>query len=62
MKLQSNNLFENLTNEELKSLTILVSETVVKDYKNEKKRIFSTADLWAIQRRKKSIYTKRFAF
>lgn len=61
MKLQSNNLFENLTNKELESLIIPISETVAKDYKTEKKRIFSAADLWAIQRRKKDLYTKRLA-
>jgi hypothetical protein len=62
MKLQSNNLLENLTNEEIKSLTLQVSETVAKDCKKEKKRIFSAADFWDIQRRKRNLLTKRFAF
>lgn len=62
MKLQSNNLLETLTNENLKSLTMQVSETIAKDFKKEKKRIFSSVDFWNIQRRKKNLHTKRFAF
>jgi hypothetical protein len=62
MKLQSNKLLENLTNEEIKSLTLQVNETVAKDRNNEKKRIFSAADFWDIQRRKRNLLTKRFAF
>ncbi len=62
MKLQSNNLLENLTNKEIKSLTIQVRETMADDCKNAKKKIFSAANFWDIQRRKKNLYTKRFAF
>lgn len=62
MKLQSNNLLENLAKDELKSLTIQVKETVAKEYKNEKKRVFSAAQFWDIQRRKRNLYSKRFAF
>ncbi len=62
MKLQSNNLLENLTNEELKSLKIQVRETVAKNYKREKNRIFSAAEFWDMQRRKKNLFSKRFAF
>jgi len=62
MKLQSNNLLENLTNEEIKSLTLQVKETVATGYKKEKKRIFSAAEFWDIQRRKRNLLTKRFAF
>jgi len=62
MKLQSNNLLEILTKEELKSLTTEVKESVAKEFKIEKKRIFSAAEFWAIQSRKRNFYTKRFAF
>ena len=62
MKLQSNNLLENLTKGELKILSTEIKETVAKDYKKEKKRIFSAAEFWDIQRRKRNLYTKRFAF
>ena len=62
MKLQSNNLLENLTKQELKFLTAEVKETVAKNFKKERKRVFSAADLWSIQRRRKNLYIKRFAF
>ena len=62
MKLQSNNLLENLAKEDLKNLTIQVKETVAKEFKNEKKRIFSAAQFWDLQRRKRNFYSKRFAF
>jgi len=55
MKLQSNNLLENLTKTELKFLTTEVKETVVANFKKERKRIFSAAQLWDIQRRKKNL-------
>jgi hypothetical protein len=62
MKLQSNNLLENLSKEELKNLSIHVKETVAKEFKSGKKRNFSVAQFWDIQRRKRNLYTKRFAF
>jgi hypothetical protein len=62
MKLQSNNLLENLTNNEIKFLTTDVKETVCKNFIKERKRNFTAADFWDIQRRKKNLSTKRFAF
>lgn len=62
MKLQSNNLLENLTKGEIKILTTEVKETVANEFKKEKKRIFSAAEFWDIQRRKRNLYSKRFAF
>jgi hypothetical protein len=62
MKLQSNTLLENLAEEDLKNLTIQVKETLAKEFKNEKKRIFSAAQFWDIQRRRRNLYSKRFAF
>lgn len=59
MKLPSNNLLENLSKEEIKFLTTEIKETVVINFKTERKRIFCTADLWDIQRRKKSLHFKR---
>ena len=55
MKLQSNNLLENLTRNELKVLTSEVKETVAQDFKKEKKKIFSAAQMWDIQRRRKNV-------
>jgi hypothetical protein len=62
MKLQSSNLLENLTRQELKFLTAEVKETLNKNFKKERKRVFSTADFWNIQRQRKNLFTKRFAF
>jgi len=62
MKLYSNNLLENLTKDELANLTLEVKETMAKEFKNEKKRIFSVAQYWDIQRRKRNFNSKRFAF
>jgi hypothetical protein len=62
MKLYSNNLLENLTKDELKNLTLEVKETMAKEFKNEKKKTFSVAQYWDIQRRKRNFNSKRFAF
>lgn len=62
MKLESDNLLKNLTLSEFKYLTAEVKETVAKDYQKERKRIFSAADLWNIQRRRKNISVKRMIF
>jgi len=62
MKLYSNNLLENLTKDELKNLTLQVKETMAKEFKKEKKRIFSAAQYWDMQRRKRNFISKRFAF
>ena len=62
MKLESNNLLENLTRGELEILTAEVNETIAKDFKNKKKRIFSVAELWDIQRRRRNLLVKRMMF
>ena len=62
MKLESNNLLENLTRGELEILTAEVNETVAKDFKNKKKRIFSVGELWDIQRRRRNLLVKRMMF
>lgn len=62
MKLQSNNLLENLTRTELKNLTTEVKETVLINFKKERKRVFSAAQLWDIQRRRKNVYVQKLYF
>lgn len=62
MKLQINqsiNLLKGLSKEEMKFLTIGVKETLYPDFKKEKKRIFSAAQLWNIQRRRKNLFIQR---
>lgn len=65
MKFQSNNtknLLETLTNNEIKNLTIEVRETIAQGFKEEKKRVFSAADLWNIQRQKRNLLGRRLYF
>ena len=65
MKFKSNNtknLLESLTNNEIKNLTIEVRETIAQEFKKEKKRIFSAADLWNIQRQKRNLLGRRLYF
>jgi len=62
MKFQSNNLLENLTRQEFKILTTEVKETLATDFKKEKKRIFSAAQYWDMQRRKKNLFNTRSYF
>ncbi len=61
MKLQSNTLLESLTKKELNILTTEVKETIA-NFKKDRKRIFSAAELWDIQRRKKNLFFKRSFF
>lgn len=60
MKLQSNNLLETLTEKEIKFLTTEVKERVCTDFVKERKRNFTAADLWDIQRRKRNLFSKKF--
>ena len=62
MKLQSNNLLENLTSKELKILTSEIKETIYTEFKKGKKRKLSAAELWDLRRRKKNLLVKRFIF
>ncbi|HEY5370224.1 MAG TPA: hypothetical protein VIJ75_14670 [Hanamia sp.] len=62
MKLQSNTLLETLTKNEIKFLTTEVKETVCNNFTKLRKRNFTAADLWNIQRRKKNLFIKRFSF
>ena len=65
MKLQSNtghNLLDSLKSNEIKNLTLQIRETVARGFTNQKRRIFSAADLWNIQRTKKNVTFRRNYF
>ncbi len=62
MKILFNNLLETLTNNEVKNLTTEVKETLALNFKNEKRKIFSAAELWNIQRRRKNISSRKFYY
>lgn len=59
MKLQPNNLLETLTEKEIKFLTTEVKERICTDFIKERKRNFTAADLWDIQRRKRNFFSKK---
>jgi len=62
MKLQSNTLLEILTENEIKFLTTEVKETVCNNFAKRRKRNFTAANLWDIQRRKRNLFFKRLSF
>jgi hypothetical protein len=62
MKKQSTSLFGDINREELKNLTNVVKETLGFGVSQSTKRIFSAAELWDIQRRKRSFTARRFSF
>ena len=51
MKLQSNNLLENLAAEEVKSLLVITKETIDQNFRKNRKRTFTVAELNQIQKR-----------
>jgi len=59
MKLQSNNLLEKLTITEINQLTFEVKETIAKDFGREKKRNFTVAQFWNIERSKRNFAARR---
>ncbi len=61
MKKQSNTLFTNLTTQHLMSLTTIVAETIATKAETPKST-FTAAQLWNIQRQKRSLTTRRFSF
>jgi hypothetical protein len=61
MKLQSNNLLENLIPEEIKSLLVITKETVDNNFKKSRKRNFTVAEFDQIQKRKRNFSVKRFS-
>lgn len=62
MKLQSNSLLETLTEKEIKFLTTEVKETLCTNFIKERKRDFTAADLWDIQRRKRNLFSRKLVF
>jgi hypothetical protein len=58
MKLQLNqteSILKSLSNEEIRFLTNEVKETLCMNLKGNRKKVFSAAQLWNIQRGKKNV-------
>jgi len=63
MKTQSTNLFAQLSEATVKNLTTEVKETLAFGYNKSQPKTFSAAELWNIQRQRRSLGSRRgFAF
>jgi hypothetical protein len=61
MRHQSGSSFTALTKEELEAIINVVSETMAVGHTANKEKIFSSADLWNIQRQKRTFVQRRFS-
>ena len=62
MKKQSETLFTQISNQQVNSLTTIVKETLAAGISKVAGKTFSAADLWNIQRQKKSMLQRRYSF
>ncbi|MBC7890261.1 MAG: hypothetical protein H7Z13_20490 [Ferruginibacter sp.] len=62
MKKQSNNLFTTISKQQVEKLTSVVKETLAMGFNQPNIKIFTTADLWNIQRQGKTRIQRRLAF
>jgi len=61
MKKQTSDFFTALGKEELETLTSIVAETIAAGFKQPAKKNFNAADLWNIQKKKRSFVQRRMA-
>ena len=59
MKTQSANLFSQISKATVKTLTTEVKETLDFGYANGQSKTFSAAELWNIQRQRRSLGSRR---
>ena len=59
MKKQNQGYLNYVTNMELQKLTSVTEETIATDFKQEEKKPFTSADLWNIQRNRRSFVQRR---
>lgn len=63
MKMQSANLFNQINKTQVENLAMEVKETLAMGYNHNQSKTFSAAELWNIQRQRKSINPRRrFAY
>ncbi len=60
MKTQSTPLFTGLNNHQVQNLMAMVKEILALNFTSPAPKSFTAADLWNIQRRKKTFTTRRF--
>jgi hypothetical protein len=61
MKKQSETLFTQISNQQVNNLTTIVKETLATGISMVPGKTFSAADLWNIQRQKKSMLQRRYS-
>lgn len=59
MKTEMKSLFKAISEEQIKNLVTEVKETIADENNYQQVRIFSSADLWNIQRRGKAISRRK---
>ena len=59
---KSTNLFATIGKSQVENLTSIVKETLAAGYQDTLSRTFTAADLWNIQRQKRSLTKRRFSF
>ncbi len=59
MKMQSTNLFSQINKTQVENLTMEVKETLAMGYNHNQSKTFSAAELWNIQRQRKSLNQRR---
>jgi hypothetical protein len=62
MKMQLASLFTQMGTVQLENLTTIVNETLAPGFFQPKTKVFTSADLWNIQRQGKNRIQRRFSF
>jgi hypothetical protein len=60
MQKQSNTLLAPLGKHQFAGLTTIVNETLAAEYKVSSPKVFTSAELWSIQRQKRAVDQRRF--
>jgi hypothetical protein len=60
MKKQNQGYLTQVTKMELHKLTTVTEETIATGFKQEERKSFTSADLWNIQRNRRSFVQRRF--
>ncbi|MEJ7587643.1 MAG: hypothetical protein WKI04_08785 [Ferruginibacter sp.] len=62
MKKQSNTLFAIISSKMVENLTNVVKETLATEFNQPANKIFTAADLWSIQRQRRTRTQRRLSF
>ena len=61
MKKQTTDFFTTLSREEMETLTSIVNETIAARFTQPVKKSFCAADMWNIQKKRRSFVQRRMA-